>query len=160
MWFGFVISRGISLSTCSVQDILSLSNASAEHTAVATCPRWLLSLPCFLSCMLEWSCWVSASRQFYIEKCVLSSSHKDHGKHSHMLQQKFLAHGTLLAHISLLPSSSLFPGLCIYISPVGAWNMLVNKVKKLTSTCKLCGKVFCFAIMPLWSSWLNLVFLV
>lgn len=140
MWFGFVISRGISLSTCSVEDILSLSNASAEHTAVATCPRWLLLLPCFLSCMLKWSFWMSVSRQFYLKKCVLSPSHKSMVSHSRMLQQKFLVHGTLFAHISLLPSSSPSPGLCIYISPVGAWNMLVNKVTNSSLPAHYVGK--------------------
>lgn len=67
MWFGFVVSRGISLSTCCAQDIPSFSNASAEHKAVTTCPRWMLLLPWFLNCMLDWSCRTSAHKQSYLE---------------------------------------------------------------------------------------------
>lgn len=67
MWFGFVISWGISLSTCCVQDIPSFSNASAEHKAVTICPRWMLLLPWHLSCMLDWSSSASASRQSHLE---------------------------------------------------------------------------------------------
>lgn len=58
MWFGFVISRGIGLSTCCAQDIPSCSNISAEQKHdQGRCYYWLAS---------EAACWMAAVERRHI----------------------------------------------------------------------------------------------
>lgn len=142
-----MISRGISLSTCCVQDIPFFSNVLSEQKAVATWSRCILLLPCFL-------CWNEAVEHLRSDNPILNNLclvlPEIHGVPFLDVAAKIPCPWYIVNLCISSPSNSTSLGIRIYyICHVSkdVSDMLVNEVK-FTPTTVLCGKVFCFVTKP------------